>query len=115
MKLQAIFLIALLAACSSDVSDRSITADIDTQATYGMFLKKDHPMVFVVSEDGKSWAYQACNEAGACDLAIAKITALRGCEGGSDGVPCRLYYEHPHGVVWDGPRMLGLDAPSTTE
>ena len=126
MKLRAALLIALLAACKSDTrreavapgasaGEGPITPTKWVQASYERFLGKRDPMVFALSEDGKAAFYKFCLSSGDCDEFRAKADALSGCEDSSGGVPCRIYYEAPNGVVWDGPPVVGLNAPATSE
>ena len=110
MKLTSVILIAPLAACASS-SGGPIAPD-NRESTYRFFLKQEHPMVFALSENGRSWGYYYCDEVGLCDHAEAKATALRQCRRGAKGSSCRIYYEAPHGVVWDGPPVAGMDAPA---
>lgn len=136
MKLRAALLIALLAACSSNAgreatapgaaTDGTATGGQATdggpirptsyvEAAYERFLGKRDPMVFALSEDGRAAFYKFCRTSGYCDEYRARADALSGCEDKARGVPCRIYYEAPNGVVWDGPPVLGLDTPPTPE
>ena len=115
MKLWALLAIAPVAACALDTGDGTIRPDINTQAAYREFLKRDHPAVFALAENGKTWAYQYCEAAGACDAVAARANALRSCQRSANDTPCRIYYEAPHGVVWDGPPVVGLDPMTDPE
>ncbi len=126
MKHCAAFLVAPLAACTSgaerepttpvaSVEAGPITPTSYVEASYKRFLNKRNPMVFALSEDGKAAFYKFCLSSGDCDEVRARADALSGCEDSARGVPCRVYYEAPDGVVWDGPPVLGLDSPATPE
>ena len=131
MQLRAALLIALLAACSSNTAREATAPGTATdhtatdggpirptsyvEAAYERFLGKRDPMVFALSEDGRAAFYKFCHASGDCDEDRARADALSGCEDNARGVPCRIYYESPNGVVWDGPPVLGLDTPAPPE
>ncbi len=117
---------ALLGACSPDAGREAIapgasaaggpiTPAAYVQAAYERFLGKRDPMVFALSEDGRAYFYKYCHASGNCDEYRARADALSGCEDSARGVPCRIYYEAPKGVVWDGPPVRGLDTPAAPE
>ncbi|MDJ0947239.1 MAG: hypothetical protein QNJ30_27645 [Kiloniellales bacterium] len=126
MKLRAAYLVALLAACTpgaerepaaarSDPGGGPITPTPYVEESYKRFLNKRDPMIFVLSEDGKAAFYKFCRSSGDCDDVRARADALSGCEDKAGGVPCRIYYQAPKGVVWDGPPVLGLATPAAPE
>ena len=126
MKLRAALLIAPLVACGPEsggdpvtarvvAGDGPITVSPRVQAAYERFLGKRHPMFFALSEDGRSAFYRYCFTPGDCDEDRARADTLSGCEGFTDRVPCRMYYEVRKGVVWDGPPVVGLDTPAETD
>ncbi|MCG8593431.1 MAG: hypothetical protein MI785_03540 [Kiloniellales bacterium] len=125
MKLRAACLVALLAACSAETGREvtspaattgggAITPSAQVQTAYKRFLGKRHPMVFALSEDGRAAFYRFCFTPGDCEEVRARADALSGCEDNARGIPCRIYYQAPHGVVWDGPPVLGLDGTPAT-
>ena len=126
MKLSAALLVGLLAGCSlgaerepvraaASPGDGPIRTSPQVQESYERFLGKTYPMVFALSADGRSAFYYFCFTPGDCDEDRARADSLSGCEDNSNGIPCRIYYEAPDGVVWDGPPVIGLDEATETK
>ena len=115
MTLRAVILTAALVASCAEAGEKVITPGSKVQANYKAFMEREYPTAFALSEDGESSFYHYCDTAGACDIAKAKAVALQMCQINLKRTRCRIYYEAPHGVVWDGPPVVGLDPMTDPE